>query len=283
MLELVDQLPEPFLLIGDFNAHNPLWGSPASCQRGSLVADLINHLNLVCLNTGAPTYLSDTTHTYSHLDLAICTPRLARLFEWYALSDTYSSDHFPCVIHLLNHIPSPCPSRWNISKADWGLYSSLAVFQDQNFPSCTSQVEYLTEVITTAAEYSIPRTSPSPRRVPVPWWTDACRDALRARRRALRIFQRHPTMENCINYKRLRAKCRRVIKESKKACWAHFTSSFNRFTPSSVVWGGLRRLSGTKVHSPISGLTVANEVLVEPVAISNALGRSFADFSSSGH
>ncbi|XP_049953450.1 uncharacterized protein LOC126470014 [Schistocerca serialis cubense] len=62
MIQLIAQLPAPFLLTGDFNAHHHLWGSPASCPRGSLLADLFNQLNLVCLSTGAPTFLSDTSH-----------------------------------------------------------------------------------------------------------------------------------------------------------------------------------------------------------------------------
>lgn len=35
--DLVSQLPPPFLLLGDFNAHNPLWGSGRRDPRGALI------------------------------------------------------------------------------------------------------------------------------------------------------------------------------------------------------------------------------------------------------
>ena len=35
--DLTNQLPEPFLLMGDFNAHNPLWGSNTMNDKGKKV------------------------------------------------------------------------------------------------------------------------------------------------------------------------------------------------------------------------------------------------------
>lgn len=35
--DLVSQLPAPYLILGDFNAHNPLWGSGKRDARGALV------------------------------------------------------------------------------------------------------------------------------------------------------------------------------------------------------------------------------------------------------
>ena len=32
---VLDQLPRPVVLMGDFNAHHPLWGSASSSERGS--------------------------------------------------------------------------------------------------------------------------------------------------------------------------------------------------------------------------------------------------------
>ena len=39
---LVDQLPVPFLLLGDFNAHNPLWGSENLDNKGIVIEDLLD-------------------------------------------------------------------------------------------------------------------------------------------------------------------------------------------------------------------------------------------------
>ena len=37
MRELLEQLPAPMILLGDFNAHNPLWGSEKISTRGKIM------------------------------------------------------------------------------------------------------------------------------------------------------------------------------------------------------------------------------------------------------
>ncbi|KAG5876142.1 hypothetical protein JTB14_021075 [Gonioctena quinquepunctata] len=49
---LLQQLPEPFMIVGDLNVHNPLWGSSRSCPGGRILEEIINDLDLVLLNTG---------------------------------------------------------------------------------------------------------------------------------------------------------------------------------------------------------------------------------------
>ena len=38
---LIDQLPEPFILLGDFNAKHELWGEAASDARGRVIESLV--------------------------------------------------------------------------------------------------------------------------------------------------------------------------------------------------------------------------------------------------
>ena len=38
---LFSELPTPFIIVGDFNAHNSLWGSSRTCQRGALLEQLL--------------------------------------------------------------------------------------------------------------------------------------------------------------------------------------------------------------------------------------------------
>jgi hypothetical protein len=45
------------------------------------------------------------------------------------------------------------------------------------------------------------------------------RDAISARKRALRLFPTHPALENLISFKRHRAKAQRVIREAKHTSW----------------------------------------------------------------
>ena len=46
--QLIPQLPAPFVLVGDFNAHSSLWGDVKQDSRGQMVDKLSNDYNL-CL------------------------------------------------------------------------------------------------------------------------------------------------------------------------------------------------------------------------------------------
>ncbi|MBJ5801028.1 hypothetical protein JGI39_23565, partial [Salmonella enterica subsp. enterica serovar Derby] len=52
---LVNQLPSPLLLLGDFNAHHPLWRGGSPDTMGRHVADLLSSRHLCMFNTGADT------------------------------------------------------------------------------------------------------------------------------------------------------------------------------------------------------------------------------------
>ena len=58
---LIDQLPKPFLLLGDFNTHNEIWGSRNHNRRGKEIETFMTINNLICLNTGESTYMSYQT------------------------------------------------------------------------------------------------------------------------------------------------------------------------------------------------------------------------------
>ena len=48
--DLVAQLPQPFMLLGDFNGHHSFWGCPNDNNRGKQIAGFINNNNLCLLN-----------------------------------------------------------------------------------------------------------------------------------------------------------------------------------------------------------------------------------------
>ena len=48
---LVDQLPTPFIIMGDFNGHNPLWGSKTTTDKGKNLKNLSPRKNYVSLTT----------------------------------------------------------------------------------------------------------------------------------------------------------------------------------------------------------------------------------------
>ena len=123
--DLVQQLPKPFILLGDFNSHNPLWGSISTNDKGKKIEDFIANNNLSLFNDGSDTYLHPGSGTYSAIDLSITDPSILNDFQWSVHSDMCGSDHFPIVLESIVPAPEEHYPRWKFSKADWGTFSSL--------------------------------------------------------------------------------------------------------------------------------------------------------------
>ncbi|GFN92613.1 RNA-directed DNA polymerase from mobile element jockey [Plakobranchus ocellatus] len=52
LAELFEQLPEPFLMLGDFNAHSPAWGDSRWAGRGRMLEEFPAENDLIILNSG---------------------------------------------------------------------------------------------------------------------------------------------------------------------------------------------------------------------------------------
>ena len=48
LIALIQQLPAPYLLLGDFNGHSILWGNKENNARGELIENVITN-NDICL------------------------------------------------------------------------------------------------------------------------------------------------------------------------------------------------------------------------------------------
>ncbi|GBN77316.1 hypothetical protein AVEN_86253-1 [Araneus ventricosus] len=81
---LIEQLPAPFLLLGDFNGHSALWRSDVAYSRGRQIENISNHC-LCLLNNNEKTYFHEPTRTFHSLHLAICSPILMPFHCWISL------------------------------------------------------------------------------------------------------------------------------------------------------------------------------------------------------
>ena len=66
---LIEQLPRPFIIMGDFNSHNEIWGSKKTDKKGKVIESLLNQHQLCMYNNRSNTYLHPATGTYSTIDL----------------------------------------------------------------------------------------------------------------------------------------------------------------------------------------------------------------------
>jgi exonuclease III len=58
---IINQLPSPFIIVGDFNGHSPLWGSPNTNSRGEQIEQFLLDHDLCILNTNEITYFHQPT------------------------------------------------------------------------------------------------------------------------------------------------------------------------------------------------------------------------------
>ena len=198
---LYQQLPSPAILLGDFNAHNILWGDKTD-PRGEQIEKFLTLNNLCLWNDGSPTHISTGTGTFSSIDLSFCHPSLLLDFSWFTEKNPCGSDHFPIILENDNKIEERVPS-WNLSKANWPLFTGLCDegIGKLNLLGSEDPVANFTDMLCTVASQTIPKTSPNPKNSPKPWYNDDCKKARSEQMQAFKEFSQQPTGEYLTKYK----------------------------------------------------------------------------------
>ena len=103
-MDLHEQLKPPFIILGDFNAHSPLWDKnyQEPDTRAKIIEDFISQSNTCLLNDLSPTHINPVNFEKSSIDLSLCHPDLVSNLEWSVLEDLNDSDHFPITMNFLN-------------------------------------------------------------------------------------------------------------------------------------------------------------------------------------
>ena len=280
---LIAQLPTPFILTGDFNAHSKTWGCQTTNDRGLKVEDFILNNNLCLFNTKSSTYIHPASGTTSSLDLTVCSPEIFLDFSWKVDSDSHGSDHFPTIIHEIEPCVQDRLRKWKLHKADWNLFQFLcdqSIKQDL-FTNCADPTALFTQLVYDSAEKSIPRTSGKPGKASKPWFTDECKSAIEDRKKALAKLRLRPTADNISGFKIMRAKARRTIKLSKHKSWRDYVSKLNSSTSIKKTWDMIRKISGKHGSSPIKHLKTETDSAETKDDIANLLAKTFSKKSSS--
>ena len=215
--KLIQQLPSPFILTGDLNAHNPLWGNEHMNEKGKIVENILGDHDLCIFNDGSKTHVDPATGSLSAIDISLCSPSLFVDFSWSVHEDLCGSNHFPTFLHMHEHHTPDRVPRWNLRKADWTEFERMCnmelqptLFKDVR----DDPVEIFTSCLHSIAEMTIPKTSPISKSKHKPWWSDDCQEAKTNRLKALRKFRKSPTQTNLDIVRKEYAKARRVMRES---------------------------------------------------------------------
>ena len=280
---LMNQLPQPFLILGDMNALSSLWSNDPNIvtnSRGQIFQELLLEENISLLNDNNPTHYHIQTNTLSVIDLSICSSDCLLDFDYSVCPYLHGSDHYPVCINLKNvPIVTNKPERFNTRKADWSSFSDLTKTDanGDNFPSTAELVDFIVEVLINAANQSIPKTSTKIKKPPVPWYNNEIATAQQARNRAERALRHQYSIENKISYNRAKARCRYQIKKAKQESWRNYLSSINQFTPLSSIWKKVQKISGKFSPTPPPILKTPNNVIIQDVGdVANMLAESFS-------
>lgn len=279
---LINELPQPFLLLGDFNSHNEIWGSNHTSSRGRMIENIILSYNLNIMNTGSHTYYHPGYRTFSSIDLSICSPAFFPQFSWVVLEDYHSSDHFPIKISKIT--PSPDVTRrqrWKEYKADWPKFSRKIV---ETMPSLSElnvhdAVSKFTETVQSAANECIPKTSPHPKKRQKAWWNDDIDKLAKECKKAYKKACNNLTEENDRNYKTLKAEFKRQCKEAKIKTWQDYIITIDDKTSSKDVWNKVRRIQGTYNTPIVKQVFQDGRCLTNPIDIGNSIALNFQNNS----
>jgi len=69
LVQLISQLPTPYIITGDFNSHNEIWGSLTTDKRGKTIERILKDDNITLLNKEKT---HDLTHTMETFQQSIC-------------------------------------------------------------------------------------------------------------------------------------------------------------------------------------------------------------------
>jgi hypothetical protein len=270
---LIAQLPKPFIICSDSNAHHLSRGPLHPDPRGTLLHKWIHDSNLFLLNTSEPTYLTSSGN-YSHIDLSITTADMAPYYTWTPHSSPCTSDHFPLVLSTLTK-PYTDTASWQTRSANWPQFQT-SLNLPSNFLSPTQACGTVVSSILKAAPIHFPKPERKLRHPSLCWWTEEYAATHRAKNRALSRFKNYPSnVDLWVAFKHACAIFRNTVVKSRKTSRNDFLSNIASNAKSAVVWKKDRSLS-TKTAPRSLVLTQQDNTVAEPEQVSECLALHFS-------
>lgn len=247
---ILELLPEPRLVLGDFNSHGTGWGESYDDNRSTLIYDLCDDFSMTILNTGEITRIAQPPYRDSRLDLSICTSTLSLDCTWEVIQDPHGSDHLPILISIKNgnnhneHVNVAYDLTRNI---DWNRYEATIAEAVESVTVLSPREEYsfLESLIRSSALQAqtkrVPGSSVRVRPSSL-WWDSECTEVYKDKSSAFKEFRRHGTVELYIKYAELETKLRNLIKGKKRGYWRRFVDGLSKDTSMSVLWSTARRM-----------------------------------------
>ena len=249
--QLINQMERKFIIMGDLNGHHPLWDPNVTvtnqCGR-ELSAYILDSQNLNLVTTpGLKTYTDARSGKTSTLDLALCTNNLIQVCSTTEMADA-GSDHTPINVTLSlrpDTLKRKKRKKWKIDDKKLKSYAKNIPTTQVGEDSTEGAAKNFTRSLVSAAETTFGRTSGNQKTMySKPWWTNECSKIIAKRRRAKKTMERNPTIANIIEYRRISAKAKQVVKRTKRELWRKFCNTLTVDTPPTKLWNMIRSMNG---------------------------------------
>lgn len=281
LLHLINQLPSPRIIMGDFNSNNTLWGSNTIDARGRTIEEVARQMQLNIINDGTPTRV--TLESETCIDLTLASPSLAPLLQWSVAASSYDSDHNPLLVSLAGvEREGEAYKKLNIKLADWGSFAASTVWTDipeDHSDDPLQQLEDFYQRIKEASTISIPEFTIN-KFYPKPFWSPELKTSRLKRENLYNKFRRNKSNRNMINWKKARAEHRKLLKKHKQKQWRELASTFNKNTPLNKIYENIRKIKGREPRT-IHILTDEGRIFSKIPEIVNKLAQTFSKISNS--
>lgn len=272
------------ILLGDFNAHHPVFGGKLLDPAGRILDNIINNNNLCILNDKSGTYLTHSGKTTS-IDLTITSNNLAIKCNWSVMDNTMGSDHYPIIttVNVNPQRPSTSEPTYIYKKADWQKFSIEATKSFDNpiqSPDLTEFHNNIISAIHEAAINTIPSSSHKSVNKAVPYWNQKCQETVKNRNKAQKKMKRSNDLDDCIEYRRLKAVAQRTIREEQQNYWREYCSSLNKDSKLTSVWRMAKRMGGKNSNSNIPTLIHENKSYTTEQEKANIIAKTLSETSS---
>uniref|UniRef100_A0A6P7GGK7 Uncharacterized protein LOC114342291 n=1 Tax=Diabrotica virgifera virgifera TaxID=50390 RepID=A0A6P7GGK7_DIAVI len=142
-------------------------------------------------------------------------------------------------------------------------------------------VEQFKNCILTAADQCIGKYTINSSRKTVPWWNDSCKLATKEYKKALNRYRKTRSTEDLIYFKKMRARSKRVLKESKKESWKKFVNSITSDTPPAQMWTKIKQMRGLNTYRKIPAITDGDNIITNDNQMTETLAKYFQNKTKS--
>ena len=232
-LKNLDASKGSWVVAGDFNVSNILWDGTAPLGQGDHLADTIVDSELIEINDGSFTRIGNMNQRNSAIDITLVSSDISNISSWQTMDDSLQSDHLP-ILFSFGYVDVICPEidltpKFKYSKADWVLFQNLltdeCTVHDPYDNDINSYYDNLCSMILLCADKSIPKHIPGKNGNHsncTEWWSSECDNACSEKRKALRTFQKDPSITNKQILLAANKKCEEILLSEKSKYWENF-------------------------------------------------------------